>query len=74
MASLVRTVKLKRIGKLLSMYSIIVVIIMFTVPLKVSWSKQFTIGNENVWRLLLLLYVITHSALPQMCHKHVSAW
>ena len=46
-------VKLKRTGKLLSMYSAIVVTYLRTVPLEVSWSEQFTISDENVWRLLL---------------------
>ena len=44
---------------------------MFTVPLEVSWSEQFTISNENVWRLLLQLHI--GAALPQMRHEHVSA-
>ena len=59
---LVQTVKLKRIC---TMYTD-----RFDVPLEVSWSGQFTISDENVWCLLLH----TGVALPQMCHKHVSAW
>ena len=38
--------KLKRIGKLLAMYSAICN--RFTVPLEVSSSEQFTISDENV--------------------------
>ena len=49
------------------MYSTIVVII-FTVPLKLSWSEQLIVSDENVWRLLHI-----GAALPQMRHKHVSA-
>ena len=63
------TVKLKRIGKLLTMYNAIA----FTVPLEISSSEQFTISNKNVWSLLLLM---THwrDFTPQLRHEHVSAW
>ena len=57
--------KLKRNGKLLSMYSAIIVTDLL--PLEVSWSEQFTISNDIIKAL-----IITGATLPPICHKHVS--
>ena len=58
--------KLKQNGKLLSMYSAIIVIDLLY-PLEVSWSEQFTISNDIIKAL-----IITGATLPPIRHKHVS--
>ena len=63
----VLAVKLKQNGKLLSMYSVIIVI-------DLLYLKGILANNSPLANDIIKAFIINGATLPPICHKHVSVW